>query len=127
MWSSRQKISVFILFIIIIAVIMGTILYLVEGEASGFTSIPISMYWAIVTLTTVGYGDISPITPLGRFIASLIMIMGYAIIAVPTGIVTAEMLKATGQKNTQVCPQCLFDKHDDDAVFCKQCGAKINS
>jgi len=126
MWSSRQKISVFILFIIIIAVIMGTVLYLVEGEASGFTSIPISMYWAIVTLTTVGYGDISPITPLGRLIASCIMIMGYAIIAVPTGIITAEMMKITLQKNTQVCPQCLFDKHDDDAVFCKQCGAKIN-
>jgi voltage-gated potassium channel len=126
MWSSRQKISVFILFIIIIAVIMGTVLYLVEGEASGFTSIPISMYWAIVTLTTVGYGDISPITPLGRLIASVIMIMGYAIIAVPTGIITAEMMKTTLQKNTQVCPQCLFDQHDDDAVFCKQCGAIIN-
>ena len=127
MWMSRAKISVFFLFIVILAVIMGTILYLVEGEASGFTSIPISMYWAIVTLTTVGYGDISPITPLGRFIASLIMIMGYAIIAVPTGIITAEMMKATGQKNTQVCPQCLFDKHDDDAVFCKKCGVEINS
>jgi voltage-gated potassium channel len=126
MWASRQKILVFILFIVIIAVIMGTIVYLVEGEASGFTSIPISVYWAIVTLTTVGYGDISPITPLGRFIASIIMIMGYAIIAVPTGIVTAEMIKATGPKNTYACPQCLFDKHDDDAVFCKRCGVKIN-
>jgi len=127
MWSSRQKISVFILFVIIIAVIMGTVLYLVEGEASGFTSIPISMYWAIVTLTTVGYGDISPITPLGRLIASCIMIMGYAIIAVPTGIVTAEMMKAGVQKNTQVCPQCMLNQHDDDAEFCKKCGAKIDS
>ena len=126
MWTSRQKISVFILFVIIIAVIMGTVLYLVEGEASGFTSIPISIYWAIVTLTTVGYGDISPATPLGRFIASCIMIMGYAIIAVPTGIVTAEMIKPSIRKNTYVCPQCAFDKHDDDAVFCKQCGAIIN-
>jgi len=127
MLASRQKISVFILFIIIISVIMGTVLYLVEGAASGFTSIPISMYWAIVTLTTVGYGDISPITPLGRFIASCIMIMGYAIIAVPTGIVTAEMMKTNVQKNTQVCPQCMLGIHDDDAVFCKQCGMKINS
>ncbi len=126
MRASWAKISVFVLFVVIIAVIMGTILYLVEGEASGFTSIPISMYWAIVTLTTVGYGDISPATPLGRFIASLVMIMGYAIIAVPTGIVTAEMIRTSGQKNTQVCPQCLLDKHDDDAVFCKQCGTKIN-
>ena len=126
MWASREKISVFVLFVVIIAVIMGTLLYLVEGEASGFTSIPISMYWAIVTLTTVGYGDISPATPLGQLIASFIMIMGYAIIAVPTGIVTAEMMKPTVQKNTQVCPQCLFDQHDDDAVFCKKCGTKIN-
>jgi voltage-gated potassium channel len=126
MWASREKILVFVLFVVIIAVIMGTIIYLVEGAASGFTSIPISMYWAIVTLTTVGYGDISPVTPLGRFIASCIMIMGYAIIAVPTGIVTAEMMKATGQKNTHRCPQCLFESHDDDAVFCKKCGAKIN-
>lgn len=126
MWASREKISVFVLFVVIIAVIMGTLLYLVEGEASGFTSIPISMYWAIVTLTTVGYGDISPATPLGQLIASFIMIMGYAIIAVPTGIVTAEMMKSTGQKNTQVCPHCLFGQHDDDAVFCKKCGTKIN-
>lgn len=126
MWASREKISVFILFVVIIAVIMGTLQYLVEGETSGFTSIPISIYWAIVTLTTVGYGDISPATPLGQLIASFIMIMGYAIIAVPTGIVTAEMIKTKDQKNTQVCPQCLFDKHDDDAVFCKQCGTKIN-
>ena len=126
MWSSREKISVFILLVVIIAVIMGTVLYLVEGEASGFTSIPISIYWAIVTLTTVGYGDISPVTPLGRLIASCIMVMGYAIIAVPTGIVTAEMRKGAAQKIRQVCPQCLLDIHDDDAVFCKQCGAIIN-
>lgn len=126
MWASREKISVFVLFVVIIAVIMGTLQYLVEGEASGFTSIPISIYWAIVTLTTVGYGDISPATPLGQLIASVIMIMGYAIIAVPTGIVTAEMMKPSAQKNTQVCPQCLFDRHDDDAVFCKRCGTKIN-
>jgi voltage-gated potassium channel len=126
-WASREKIAVFVLFVVIISVIMGTVQYLVEGAASGFTSIPTSIYWAIVTLTTVGYGDISPATPLGQFIASAIMIMGYAIIAVPTGIVTAEMIKASAQKNTQVCTQCMFDRHDDDAVFCKRCGTKIDA
>ncbi|HSO85469.1 MAG TPA: ion transporter [Draconibacterium sp.] len=125
MWASREKISVFIFFVLMIVVIMGTIMYLVEGETNGFTSIPQSIYWAIVTLTTVGYGDISPQTPVGQFIASLVMIMGYAIIAVPTGIVTAEMIKSTVQKNTQICPKCLFDKHDDDAEFCKKCGTNI--
>lgn len=125
MWASREKISVFIFFVLTIVVIMGTIMYLVEGETNGFTSIPLSIYWAIVTLTTVGYGDISPQTPIGQFIASLVMIMGYAIIAVPTGIVTAEMMKPTVHLNTQVCPKCLFDKHDDDAEFCKKCGTSI--
>jgi len=126
MWASREKISIFIFFVLTIVVIMGTIMYLVEGEKNGFTSIPTSIYWAIVTLTTVGYGDISPQTPVGQFIASLVMIMGYAIIAVPTGIVTAEMMNPSPiYKNTQVCPKCLFDKHDDDAVFCKKCGTRI--
>jgi len=105
---------------------MGTIMYLIEGESNGFTSIPLSIYWAIVTLTTVGYGDISPQTPLGQFMASVIMIIGYAIIAVPTGIITAEIIKPTSAKNTQVCSKCLFDRHDDDAVFCKKCGNRIN-
>jgi voltage-gated potassium channel len=128
MWASREKITIFIFFVLTIVVIMGTIMYLVEGEANGFTSIPLSIYWAIVTLTTVGYGDISPQTPVGQFIASLVMIMGYAIIAVPTGIVTAEMMKSsTVHANTQVCPKCLFDKHDDDAEFCKKCGTNIKS
>lgn len=125
MWASREKISVFVFFVLTVVVIMGTIMYLVEGEANGFTSIPQSIYWAIVTLTTVGYGDISPQTPVGQFIASLVMIMGYAIIAVPTGIVTAEMMKPKVNTNTRVCPKCLFDKHEDDAVFCKKCGSKI--
>lgn len=125
-WASREKISVFIFFVTILVVIIGTIMYLVEGEDSGFTSIPMSIYWAIVTLTTVGYGDISPATALGQFLASFVMIMGYAIIAVPTGIVTAEMINPSGQKNTQVCPNCLHDKHDNDAVHCKKCGAKLN-
>lgn len=125
MWASREKISVFIFFVLIIVVIMGTIMYLIEGETSGFKSIPLSIYWAVVTLTTVGYGDISPVTPLGQFMASVIMILGYAIIAVPTGIITAEIIKPTPVKNTQVCQKCMFDKHDDDAVFCKKCGEKL--
>ncbi len=126
LWASREKISVFLFFILITVVIMGTIMYLIEGETNGFSSIPLSIYWAIVTLTTVGYGDISPATPFGQFIASLIMIMGYAVIAVPTGIITAEIIKPTPSKNTQVCQHCLYDKHDDDAVFCKKCGDKLN-
>ena len=124
-WASREKISVFIFFVTILVVIIGTIMYLVEGEASGFTSIPVSIYWAIVTLTTVGYGDISPATALGQFLASFVMIMGYAIIAVPTGIVTAEMINPQ-DRNTQVCPNCLHSKHDNDASHCKKCGAKLN-
>ena len=123
-WASRAKISVFIFFMLIIVVIMGTIMYLIEGETNGFKSIPTSIYWAIVTLTTVGYGDISPVTPIGQFMASIIMILGYAIIAVPTGIITSEIIKPTPVKNTQVCHKCLYDKHDDDAAFCKKCGEK---
>jgi len=125
-WASREKISVFIFFVIILVVIIGTVMYLVEGENGGFTSIPLSIYWSIVTLTTVGYGDISPVTALGQFLASFVMIMGYAIIAVPTGIVTAEMINPSAEKNTQVCPNCLHDKHDSDAEHCKKCGAKLN-
>ncbi len=125
-WASREKISIFIFFVIILVIIIGTLMYLVEGEAGGFKSIPLSIYWAIVTLTTVGYGDLSPVTPLGQFLASIVMIMGYSIIAVPTGIVTAEMLKPSIQNNTQVCPNCLYEKHDNDARFCKKCGAKLN-
>jgi voltage-gated potassium channel len=126
MWASREKISVFIFMVVILVVIIGTIMYLVEGEEHGFTSIPTSIYWAIVTLTTVGYGDISPVTSLGQFLASIVMIMGYAIIAVPTGIVTSELMKPTSKQNTQVCQNCLCESHDDDAAFCKKCGHKIN-
>jgi voltage-gated potassium channel len=126
MWNSRAKISVFIFFVTIIVVLVGTLMYIIEGDAGGFTSIPRSIYWAIVTLTTVGYGDISPVSPLGQFLASVLMITGYAIIAVPTGIVTAEMIKPTKKNNTQVCPECLYDLHDDDAIYCKKCGSKLN-
>ncbi|WP_346855472.1 ion transporter [uncultured Draconibacterium sp.] len=126
LWASRAKISVFIFFVIILVIIVGTVMYIVEGPEHGFTSIPRGIYWAIVTLTTVGYGDISPETPLGQFFASIVMIMGYAIIAVPTGIVTAEIINPTIEKNTQVCPRCLHPTHDDDADFCKKCGTRIN-
>jgi len=127
LWASREKISVFIFFVVILVIIVGTIMYLVEGEAHGFKSIPHGIYWAIVTLTTVGYGDISPETPFGQFLASIVMIMGYAIIAVPTGIVTAEIIDPSSKQNTQVCNHCMCPTHDDDAVFCKKCGSKIKS
>lgn len=125
--QSRIKISVFLFAVLTLVTIIGTIMYLVEGAENGFTSIPRSIYWAVVTLTTVGYGDISPITPLGQFLASVVMIIGYAIIAVPTGIVSAELSKTKFQnKSTQVCPNCLMEEHDNDATYCKHCGQKLN-
>jgi len=126
LWASREKISVFIFFVINLVIIVGTLMYLIEGPEHGFKSIPSSIYWAIVTMTTVGYGDISPQTPPGQLLASFLMIAGYAIIAVPTGVVTAEMIKSTDRSNTQVCPHCLYSRHDNDAVFCKKCGGKLN-
>ena len=124
--SSREKIFVFLFVILNIVLIVGTAMYLIEGPEHGFSSIPTSIYWAIVTMTTVGYGDISPQTAAGQLLASIVMIAGYAIIAVPTGIVTAEILKLPASHNTQVCPYCLFDRHDDDALYCKKCGTKLN-
>ncbi len=124
--ASRLKITVFLFSVLVLTIILGTIMYLIEGPENGFTSIPHSMYWAIVTLTTVGYGDISPHTPLGQFIASIVMILGYGIIAVPTGIVTSEMTKVESiQTNTQHCSSCGSDKHLDNATFCHQCGDKL--
>jgi len=124
---SRPKIFVFLFAVVVISIIAGTIMYLVEGEENGFNSIPHSVYWCIVTLTTVGYGDISPATPLGQFIASIIMIMGYGIIAVPTGIVTAEYTKADAiDTNTQNCPNCGEAHHKDNAVYCHNCGELLN-
>jgi len=125
LYRSREKIFMFISVIVTLVVIFGTIMYLVEGEENGFTSIPVSIFWAIVTLTTVGYGDISPATGFGQFLASIVMIMGYAIIAVPTGIVTSEMMRMPVANNTQVCSVCMFDRHDDDALFCKRCGSRL--
>lgn len=127
--ASRTKIAVFLFFIVILCTILGTIMYIVEGQENGFTNIPKSIYWAIVTLTTVGFGDITPQTPLGQLIASVIMILGYAIIAIPTGIVSSEMTKSNQelQENTQVCPNCSKDYHKEKAKFCFHCGSLLNS
>lgn len=120
--ASRRKISVFLVAVLSIVVVVGTLMYVVEGEERGYTDIPTSIYWAIVTLTTVGYGDISPQTGLGKLIASVLMITGYGIIAVPTGIVTAELTRAAHATGTQVCEGCHAEGHDLDAVHCKFCG-----
>lgn len=129
MMNSRHKIAVFLEIILTIVVLMGSIMYIVEGPENGFTSIPRGIYWAIVTLTTVGYGDIAPTTVIGQFIASAIMIMGYAIIAVPTGFVSSEMIKIERRKkinlNTQICENCGCSEHEDDAKFCKMCGQSL--
>ena len=123
--DSKHKLSVFLAAILTIVTILGTIMYLIEGEKNGFTSIPESIYWAIVTITTVGYGDIAPHTDLGKLISSFLMIMGYAIIAIPTGIVTVNMTRKK-EITTQVCPYCLIEGHDNDAIYCKHCGNKLN-
>ena len=125
LWASRRKISVFLLSVFLLMIIFGSVMYIVEGTENGFTSIPRSIYWAVVTMTTVGYGDISPQTGLGQAIASLIMILGYGIIAIPTGIVTAEL---TFKQNisTQVCPECSAEGHDLNAKHCKFCGADLH-
>lgn len=125
--GSLRKISIFMMVVITLVIIMGSVMYLVERGQNGFDDIPSSIYWAIVTITTVGYGDISPVTPLGKFIASLIMLMGYGIIAVPTGIVTTEMALAVRSKrhNDEVCTRCGSEGHDADARFCKFCGEKL--
>ncbi|MGA0042904.1 MAG: ion transporter [Flavobacteriaceae bacterium] len=128
--ASKAKITVFISFVLILCVILGTLMYLIEGGAeSGFTSIPSSVYWAIVTLTTVGYGDIAPVTALGQSIAALIMILGYGIIAIPTGIVSSEMTKTRQNPvniNTQSCSNCASTSHSDDAEYCNKCGAALH-
>jgi len=124
--ASRRKISVFILTVLTMVVIIGTLLYVIEGEENGFTSIPVGIYWAVVTLTTVGYGDISPKTPGGQTLAAVVMIIGYGIIAVPTGIVTVEIAQAARKAvSTQACPECSAEGHDADAVYCKYCSAKL--
>ncbi|MGC9341575.1 MAG: ion transporter [Bacteroidales bacterium] len=124
--ASRAKISVFIFGITMIIIVIGTLMYLIEGADSGFTSIPAGIYWAIVTLTTVGYGDITPMTSFGKFVSAIVMILGYAIIAVPTGIVTTELAQTYKKRQRRiVCEKCGNDDHDKDAEFCKICGHKI--
>ena len=125
--SGAKKISIFMLVVLAIVIILGSIMYIVESDENGFTSIPESIYWAIVTITTVGYGDIAPVTPAGKFIASVIMLMGYSIIAVPTGIITTEIaLMSRAEKNgTESCPGCGKEGHDSNAVFCKYCGERL--
>lgn len=132
--KSMRKIFVFFMFVFVMVIAMGTIMYAIEGNRpdSQFTNIPQSIYWAIVTVTTVGYGDMAPVTPIGRFLASFVMLFGYAIIAVPTGIVTADMAETNRNKKAhdsrtrhKLCPKCHKHSDDDDAHYCKHCGAKL--
>ena len=125
--ASMPKITVFLGTVVTLVVIIGSLMYVIEGAEHGFTSIPKSIYWAIVTLTTVGYGDISPQTPLGQTLSAFVMIIGYGIIAVPTGIVTSELSKAGNEDEGPKlhCPECESVKHDEDAVHCKYCGKEL--
>lgn len=125
LYASRQKIIVFLMTVLTMVVIIGSVMYLVEGKENGFTSIPKSIYWAVVTLTTVGYGDLSPSTPLGQFLAMIVMLMGYSIIAVPTGIVTAHIAQVPKESDSgKQCQTCGLYKHDD-AKYCKNCGKAL--
>lgn len=125
--ASRHKIFVFLSVVLSMVVLIGALMYVVEGEANGFTSIPVSMYWAVVTLTTVGYGDIAPQTPLGKLLASVVMILGYGIIAVPTGIVTSELAQVSRELvlSRRSCPSCGVSGHLNDAKFCRKCGGEL--
>jgi voltage-gated potassium channel len=126
--GSLRKISIFLLTVLTLTVILGSIMYLVENRENGFSNIPESVYWAIVTITTVGYGDISPVTPMGKFVASVVMLIGYAIIAVPTGIITHDIALAAYKKKkelTESCPGCGQEGHDGDALYCKHCGSSL--
>jgi len=125
-YASTRKIIVFLAFILTLILIVGSLMYLIEGGGGGFTSIPQSIYWAVVTMTTVGYGDIAPATVLGKILASVVMILGYGIIAVPTGIVTVELAQASRRTvSTQSCPQCVTDIHDPEANYCRICGTRL--
>ena len=126
LWAGRRKIGVFLLGVVTLLVVIGSLMYLIEGEENGFADIPTSIYWAVVTVTTVGYGDIAPKTPAGRALAAVAMIIGYSIIAVPTGIVTAELARAgRGRRPAPDCPGCGAADHDADARFCRRCGAAL--
>ncbi len=128
--ASQAKITVFVFFVMMMVIVIGSLMYLIEGGPnSDFTSIPRSIYWAVVTLTTVGYGDIAPVTALGQFVAAIVMLMGYAVIAVPTGIVSAEIVNADKKDednfSAKSCKSCLSNAHDNDAQFCKFCGEEL--
>ena len=126
LYASREKILVFLSFVLTLVVIIGALMYSIESPTNpGFSSIPQSVYWAIVTLTTVGYGDISPQTPPGKILAAVVMLLGYSIIAVPTGIVTAQIAMTPGKVNEKTCPNCGWKQHDKDAIYCKKCGGEL--
>ena len=126
LWASRRKIVVFLAAVLTSVVIIGSLIYVIEGEAAGFTSIPVGIYWAIVTLSTVGYGDVAPITPLGQMLAGVVMLLGFGIIAVPTGIVSLELARpGSSSVSGQACPACGREGHDLDAAFCKYCAAAL--
>ena len=127
LWISAPKIMIFFFFVLILVTSMGTVMYMIEGseDGSGFNNIPNSIYWAIVTMTTVGYGDITPVTPVGRFLSAVIMLIGYTIIAVPTGIVSATMVSEHKKLEKRRCPRCNREGHDFEAQYCKYCGAKL--
>jgi len=126
--ASRRKITVFISTVFALVIIFGSLMYLIEGDEYGFSSIPRSIYWAVITLTTVGYGDLTPHTPLGQALATVVMIMGYGIIAVPTGIVTMELNEAhrrASTANTRTCPSCAVEGHLREATYCWRCGSHL--
>ena len=125
LWESRAKITVFLTVVLIVVTIMGALMHLVEGEEAGFTSIPQSMYWAVVTVTTVGYGDIAPVQPLGKLLAAMCMVIGYSLIIVPTGIISAEIVRLDKAITTQSCQRCARQGHDPDATHCKYCGEAL--
>jgi len=124
LWASMTKITIFLYTVFTLVIVIGTLMYLIEGAEAGFTSIPRSIYWAIVTITTVGYGDIAPITPLGQTLAAITMILGYSVIAVPTGIITVEMAQQR-RVSTRACPECAHEGHEVDADYCHACGSEL--
>jgi voltage-gated potassium channel len=125
LWLSRRKVAVFLFTVVVMVTILGSLMYVIEGEEAGFASIPESVYWAVVTMTTVGYGDITPVTPLGKSLALVLMLLGYATIIVPTGILSAELTSRRQGVSTQVCRDCGLADHATDARFCRECGAAL--